>query len=356
MHIMEGYLPLDWCVIWYLVMIPFVAYGFWKIITLVRQHPEQKMLVALSGAFIFLLSSLKLPSVTGSSSHPTGTALAAVLYGVFVCSSLSLIVLVFQALLLAHGGITTLGANCVSMGIVGPLVGIAIWKFLRGLRVRVVPSMFMAAFFADLTTYVVTALQLTICYHDNGWWTAFVDFMTTYAVTQIPLSIVEGIVFAMFAKYLLVTRPDIFGQDKPDKPVNWKAYAAGFAAIAIAIIAILAYGNANGFEFGGSDDAGSSAIADNNGGSYDPWTDGIWGDYELPDEVESFLFALQAAIGAVIIGYFIGVQRAKKKYGGTPRRTPLPEAASDGAKKEVQAEVPDAEEDEEETINRVYEF
>ncbi|MCI2093510.1 MAG: energy-coupling factor ABC transporter permease [Candidatus Methanomethylophilus sp.] len=116
---MEGYLPLEWCIIWYLVMIPFVVLGFRKIVRIVRSHPEQRMLVALSGAFIFLLSSLKLPSVTGSSSHPTGTGLAVVLYGVFVCSSLSMIVLIFQALLLAHGGITTLGANCVSMGTSG---------------------------------------------------------------------------------------------------------------------------------------------------------------------------------------------------------------------------------------------
>ena len=338
---MEGYLPLEWCIIWYLVMIPFVALGFRKIVGIVRSHPEQRMLVALSGAFIFLLSSLKLPSVTGSSSHPTGTGLSVVLYGVFVCSSLSMIVLIFQALLLAHGGITTLGANCVSMGIIGPAAGLLAWRLLRGLRVRVVPSMFAAAFFADLTTYVVTAVQLTICYHSSGWGEAFADFMTTYAVTQIPLSFVEGILFAMFAKYLLITRPDIFGQDKP---VNWKAYAAGFAVIAVALVAILAYGDSQGMDFGGSDDAGSGDIADNNGGSYEPWTSGIWGDYELPGETESMLFALQAAIGALIIGYFIGIQHAKKKSSVPP---PGP-AVTDSDRSEKK--------DEEEILERIYEF
>lgn len=87
---MERYLPLEWCIIWFLVMIPFVAVGARKIIRIIREHPEQKMTVALSGAFIFLLSSLKLPSATGSSSHPTGTGLAVVLYGVCACSALSL--------------------------------------------------------------------------------------------------------------------------------------------------------------------------------------------------------------------------------------------------------------------------
>lgn len=47
------------------------------------------------------------------------------------------IVLLFQALLLAHGGLTTLGANTVSMGIVGPLAiseGILTVLIFRALR------------------------------------------------------------------------------------------------------------------------------------------------------------------------------------------------------------------------------
>ncbi|MFA6776805.1 MAG: energy-coupling factor ABC transporter permease, partial [Sphaerochaetaceae bacterium] len=71
-------------------------------------------------------------------------------------------------------------------------------------------SMFFTAAIADLMTYVVTAIELTVCYHSSGYVSAFVDFMTTYAVTQIPLSIIEGILFAMFAKYLLNSRPEVF--------------------------------------------------------------------------------------------------------------------------------------------------
>ena len=70
-----------------------------------------KMLIAVVGAFAFVLSALKIPSVTGSSSHPTGVGLAAILFGPAITSVLGLIVLIFQAILLAHGGITTLGAN-----------------------------------------------------------------------------------------------------------------------------------------------------------------------------------------------------------------------------------------------------
>ncbi|MBR3410428.1 MAG: energy-coupling factor ABC transporter permease [Candidatus Methanomethylophilaceae archaeon] len=213
MHIMEGYLEPVWCAVWFAVMIPFFIVGIMKLRKILREHPDQKMTVALSGAFIFLISSLKLPSVTGSSAHPTGTGIAVVFYGVGVCAVLSTIVLVFQALLLAHGGFTTLGANCVSMGIIGPFFGLILWKILRSAKAGVFVSMFVAASVADLMTYVVTAIQMTLnVVTANGadFVSSFVDFMSVYAVTQVPLAIIEGIVLAMFAQYLSTARPDLF--------------------------------------------------------------------------------------------------------------------------------------------------
>ena len=81
---MEGYLDPIWCLVWFIVMAPFFYFGVVKLRQVLRDHPDQKMMVALSGAFSFLISSLKLPSVTGSSAHPTGTGIAVVFYGVLV--------------------------------------------------------------------------------------------------------------------------------------------------------------------------------------------------------------------------------------------------------------------------------
>jgi cobalt/nickel transport system permease protein len=72
MHIMEGFLPLEWCLFWFILSIPVIVYGIYKIKKITEEIPESKSLIAVSGAFIFLLSSLKIPSVTGSCSHPTG--------------------------------------------------------------------------------------------------------------------------------------------------------------------------------------------------------------------------------------------------------------------------------------------
>ncbi|MCK9323775.1 MAG: energy-coupling factor ABC transporter substrate-binding protein [Candidatus Methanomethylophilaceae archaeon] len=94
---------------------------------------------------------------------------------------------------------------------------------------------------------------------------------------------------------------------------NYKfVYIAGFAVIALMVVGTLAYGAGNDSEFSGSDDQGGGIISDLDPG-YQPWWDGIFGDYELPSEVESFLFALQAAIGAIIIGFFIGMVHSDNK-------------------------------------------
>ena len=93
---------------------------------------------------------------------------------------------------------------------------------------------------------------------------------------------------------------------------NLKIYIAGFAIIAIFVVVVLAWGNANGAGFGGADDGAEDVIAEVDP-DFEPWTSGIWGDYELPGETEGLLFAVQAAIGAIIIGYFIGRSVQKKK-------------------------------------------
>jgi len=203
MHIMEGFLPPIWAAIWFAVAIPFWIVGFLRISKIVKQKPETRLLLGVSGAFAFLLSALKIPSVTGSSSHPTGTGLGAILFGPSVMSILGGIVLLFQALLIAHGGLTTLGANTVSMAIVGPLVAWGIWVGLKN-RIPAAISIFLAAAMANLMTYVVTSLQLALAYPDpvGGIGASFVKFGMVFAVTQIPLAISEGILTVLILNAL----------------------------------------------------------------------------------------------------------------------------------------------------------
>ena len=111
MHIMEGFLPPSMCILWGVIALPFLLAGYFSLKKAVSRERRSITLIAMAGAFIFVISSLKIPSVTGSCSHMTGTGLGAILFGPSAVSILGLIVLLFQAILLAHGGLTTLGAT-----------------------------------------------------------------------------------------------------------------------------------------------------------------------------------------------------------------------------------------------------
>jgi cobalt/nickel transport system permease protein len=63
----------------------------------------KKIRLILASAFVFVLSTLKIPSLTGSCSHPTGVGLGAIL----------------------------LGSNAFSMAIAGPIVTFCILNFKR---------------------------------------------------------------------------------------------------------------------------------------------------------------------------------------------------------------------------------
>jgi len=206
MHIMEGFLPAKHAIGWGAASAPFLAAGLHSIRKRVKENPELKMLVGVSAAFTFVLSALKLPSVTGSCSHPTGTGLGAVLFGPLAMAPLAAIVLLFQALLLAHGGLTTLGANIFSMGIVGPLVA---WGLFRGSRLLGLPqglAIFLGACLGNLATYLTTSFQLALAFPDpvGGMMASLVKFAGIFAVTQLPLAISEGLltvfIFNVLAK------------------------------------------------------------------------------------------------------------------------------------------------------------
>jgi cobalt/nickel transport system permease protein len=207
MHIMEGYLAPVWCISWGALCIPFLVAGVFAIKKKISASTKNLTLLAMCGAFAFVLSALKMPSVTGSCSHPTGVGLGAVLFGPTAMSVIGVIILLFQAILLAHGGITTLGANTFSMAIVGPLVSFGIFKLSKKMGAKSGLAVFLAAFLGDLMTYVTTSVQLAMAYPDatGGFMVSLGKFISIFAFTQLPLAVCEGlltvVIYNVLVKY-----------------------------------------------------------------------------------------------------------------------------------------------------------
>lgn len=205
MHIVEGMLPPGWCIAWGAICVPFVITGFFSIKNKVSHSSKRLVLLAMCGAFAFVLSALKIPSVTGSCSHPTGVGLGAILFGPLSMSVIGVIILLFQAILLAHGGITTLGANTFSMAVAGPLVSFGVFRLSKKMGVNNGISVFLAAFFGDIFTYIVTSVQLAMAFPENGagLLASLTKFLGIFAVTQLPLAVCEGILTVVVYNILI---------------------------------------------------------------------------------------------------------------------------------------------------------
>ena len=209
MHIMEGFLPVEHAIGWSVASAPFIAYGIHSIKKRVADNPEQRILLGVAAAFSFVLSALKIPSVTGSCSHPTGTGLGALLFGPTAMAPIGAVVLLFQALLQAHGGLTTLGANVFSMAVVGPFVAYGVFRLTRRLGASLAVGVFLAATLADLSTYLTTSVQLALAFPDpiSGFGGSFAKFSSIFAITQIPLAISEGMLTVLIFNALARFNP-----------------------------------------------------------------------------------------------------------------------------------------------------
>lgn len=227
MHISEGILPFNWAALWFVVAVPFVALGLKRLNELARDDLSFKPLVGLMAAVVFIISCMPIPVPTaGTCSHPCGTGIAAILVGPLVSIVIAAVALLIQALFLAHGGLSTWGADVVSMGVVGSFAG---WVVFRGLRLagaNLVVAGFMAGLLADWATYGTTSLVLAAGVRgDAPFWPLFGKILIAFIPTQLPLGVLEGVMTAGMVVLLQRKRPDLLVKMKVIKPQEVPVHA-----------------------------------------------------------------------------------------------------------------------------------
>ncbi|MDI6799875.1 MAG: energy-coupling factor ABC transporter permease [Actinomycetota bacterium] len=194
MHISEGILPARWAGLWYVIAIPFIYLGIREIKVKSEAKAEYKSFVALTGAAVFIISCMPIPvPIAGTCSHPCGTGLAAILIGPAPTVVLAAIALGLQALFLAHGGLTTLGANIVAMGVIGAFTGYGAFRLSGRLGLSPIGAAFLAGLFSDWATYTATSFILASALKvDGSLLTMFLTILVAFVPTQLPLGILEG--------------------------------------------------------------------------------------------------------------------------------------------------------------------
>ena len=211
MHITEGLLPLDVAIVWFVVLAPFLAGGIRSISRKKREFPSYMPLLGIFGSAVFVFSCLPVPIPgVGVTAHPAGTGFSAVLVGPLASVVLAFISLLLQGLFLAHGGLTTLGANTFSMGVLGAFAGILGFRAARALRFNLFLSGFAAGFCADVFTYLGTSVALASGLRGTE---GLLEVAAAVALILSPyvavLAVIEGVITGGILVYVSRHRPDI---------------------------------------------------------------------------------------------------------------------------------------------------
>jgi cobalt/nickel transport system permease protein len=211
MHISEGILPLDWAAFWFVVAAPFAGYGLYRLKKMSEADLSFKPLVGLMAAVVFIISCMPVPVPTaGTSSHLCGTGISGILLGPVISVLISAAALLIQALFLGHGGLSTWGADIVSMGVAGSFVGYGTFRLLRTLRSGVAFSGFTAGLVADWATYLMTSVELASGIRgESPFLPLFWKIVLAFIPTQLPLGILEGAMTAGMLVLLTKKRPEL---------------------------------------------------------------------------------------------------------------------------------------------------
>ncbi|MBI5417574.1 energy-coupling factor ABC transporter permease [Candidatus Poribacteria bacterium] len=304
MHISEGILPIEWAGLWYLVALPFIIKAIIDIKKISKENYSFKPLLGLMAASVFVISCMPVPvPFIGTCSHPCGTGMAAILLGPIISIFVSSIALLIQALFLAHGGISTWGANIVSMGVAGSFTGYLVFKILRKFNTSLFISGFSAGLLADWATYTATSFELAAALHgDKSILFLFTKILLAFIPTQLPLGIIEGFLTGGMIVFIYNRRPDILislnvvkGNDENFKKEINKKFIIFTAIFFLLNHKILLAEN----KWSGVDESVVEKVAEENGRkACTPFINTDQGDLLL------FVFLIAGAIGGFIMGYY----------------------------------------------------
>jgi cobalt/nickel transport system permease protein len=218
MHIPDAFIPIWQGAIYWIIALIFVALALrWA----KNEMNEEKLpLVAVLAAAVFALQSFNLPVSMGTSGHLVGGALVAIILGSpFAAVFILTMVLIVQGVLFGDGGITTMGANIINMGVIGGFVGFYSFKGIMGITRSMPISAFIAAWLACLIPALACAVEM---YFAGTF--PLKEGLIAMGLYHAIIGVIEGLV-TVAAIYLITrARPDLV--DTGVKPANAKGTAS----------------------------------------------------------------------------------------------------------------------------------
>jgi cobalt/nickel transport system permease protein len=203
MHIPDAFIPITQGIIYWAIALLFIGLSLrWAR----RDMDEERIpLVAVLAAGIFALQSFNLPVSMGTSGHLVGGALAAIVLGSpYAAIFILTLVLIVQGVLFGDGGITTMGANIINMGVIGGFVGFYSFKGLMGATRSMNIAGFAAAWFACLIPALACAVEMFLA----GTF-PLREGLIAMGLYHALIGVIEGLVTVIAIHLIMTARPDI---------------------------------------------------------------------------------------------------------------------------------------------------
>ncbi len=211
MHLAEGVLPLAGALVGSAAALPAVVWSVRGEQQARAQAPSSSVLMAGVTSLLFAATLLPLPvPVAGATSHICLTPAFALVVGPRRVVWPTFFVLLLQALFFAHGGVTTLGINTLTLGVWGPLATVGLWRLLRWLGADHTLGLALACGAGALSVYVADAVVLAVALSDVAApTTTFTGVVLGFAPVQVPLAVLEAAASVGIIRLLATRRPDL---------------------------------------------------------------------------------------------------------------------------------------------------
>ncbi len=263
MHIPDGYISPATSGAMYVAALP-----FWAVATVrVRRTLSGRTVPLLSifAAFAFVIMMFNIPVPGGTTAHAVGGTLAAIVLGPWAAVITTSVALVIQALFFGDGGVTAIGANCMSMAIVLPLVGYAGYRIVAGRAPALSQRRVVAAAIGGYAGITAAALVVGVLLGIQPlfWSTGGVpDYSPYNLATAIPAmllahalgaSFVEAAVTALAVAYLQRSYPEILLRRVPAADPDAAGAGSPWRPVALVVVAALGIAFVAGLVKGGGD-------------------------------------------------------------------------------------------------------
>jgi cobalt/nickel transport system permease protein len=210
MHIPDGYLTLSVAIPAFIITILFWGIAIKKIKITDQQVPIMGLLTALFFAAMFM----NFPIIGGTSAHLLGGASIGLILGPFSGLVSMTIIIVLQAFLFGDGGLTSLGANILNMGIIGVFIPCIIFSGINRITKldgkKIFGAIFIAAFLGDVLAAISAGTELGLSTPTFQYGLSVA--VPTMAINHSIIGVAEGIVTVVLIGTLLKLRPDVLEQ------------------------------------------------------------------------------------------------------------------------------------------------